>query len=167
MQYCGYSLKFRYVVVTSALNAYDSIKLQVQNGERPLYRPYRWGRERRDQQKKLKPLEWYTKGGYALVIFVPSTSGSELQRWYQDEINQGKARAKKRVYLTKLRALDVRRGRFGHSTSVKRKKRVYQRIQAHSRFRWKNDGVCHVAALQRETQWRDPGLPDGYYRSLS
>ena len=87
MQYCGYSLKFRYEVVTSALNAYDTIKLKVQNGERPLYRPYSWDRERRDEQKKLKRLEWYTKGGYESVIFVPSTPGSELQRRYQEEIN--------------------------------------------------------------------------------
>ena len=88
MQYCGYSQKFRYEVVESALKAYDVIQQQVRNGERPLYRPYDWNREGRDREKKEKRLCWYTKGGYESVIFVPSTPRSELQQKYQREIDR-------------------------------------------------------------------------------
>lgn len=88
MQYCGYTKKFRYEVVASALKAYDAIQEHARNGERPLYRPYEWNREERDREKSEKRLGWYRKGGYESVIFVPSTPRSELQQKYQREIDR-------------------------------------------------------------------------------
>ena len=88
LQFSGYTQKFRYEVVKAALKAYDDIKCKVSSGERPLYRPYDWNRQERDEMKKEKAVRWYTKGGYESVIFVPSTPGSVLQRRYQEEINR-------------------------------------------------------------------------------
>ena len=83
MQYSGYSKKFRHEVVNAALKAYDEIQRKAKNGERPLYRPYDWNREERDKAKKNKVNDWYGRGGYQSVIFVPSTPGSVLQQRYQ------------------------------------------------------------------------------------
>ena len=88
MQFSGYSKKFRHEVVDSAVKAYDDIRRKVTSGERPLYRPFEWEREERDQVKQNKVLNWYKKGGYESIIFVPSTPGSELQRRYQEEIDR-------------------------------------------------------------------------------
>ena len=51
MQYSGYSEKFRYKVVNSALKAHETTKKGDQEGERPLQRP-RNGRERNGTKKK-------------------------------------------------------------------------------------------------------------------
>ena len=44
IQYSGYSKKFRFEVVKSALNAYEKIVEAEKNQERPMYRPKRWNR---------------------------------------------------------------------------------------------------------------------------
>ena len=88
MQYSGYSKKFRHEVVNAALKAYDEIQRKAKNGERPLYRPYDWNREERDKAKKNKVNDWYGRGGYQSVIFVPSTPGSVLQQRYQSEVDR-------------------------------------------------------------------------------
>ena len=51
MQYSGYSKKFRYEVVDSALKAYRTRKKADQEGERPLHRPKEWRKEEREQEK--------------------------------------------------------------------------------------------------------------------
>ena len=48
MQYSGYSKKFRYAVVDSALKAYRARKKADQEGERPLHRPKEWRKEERE-----------------------------------------------------------------------------------------------------------------------
>ena len=83
VQFSGYTKKFRYQVVRSALKAYDEIRSQHERGKRPLHRPYEWKRQERDAAKTTKKLGWYRKGGYESVIFVPSTPNSELQKEYQ------------------------------------------------------------------------------------
>ena len=88
MQYSGYSEKFRYKVVNSALKAYETRKKGDQEGERPLHRPREWKREERDQEKARKRSNWYKKGGNEAVIFVPATPNSQLQRRHQKE-NKG------------------------------------------------------------------------------
>ena len=45
MQYSGYSEKFRYGVVDSAVKAYRARKKADHEGERPLHRPQEWRRE--------------------------------------------------------------------------------------------------------------------------
>ena len=88
MQFSGFSKKFRYEVVCSALSAYDSIHDKVRRGERPLYRPFEWDREERDRAKAAKVLNWYKVGGYESVMFVQSTPNSELKRRFQKEIDK-------------------------------------------------------------------------------
>ena len=88
MQFSKYTQKFRYEIVNAALKAYDEIKRKVSIGERPLYRPYEWNRQERDEMKREKAVGWYKRGGYESVIFVPSTPESVLQRRYQAEINR-------------------------------------------------------------------------------
>ena len=88
MQFSGFSTKFRYEVVDSALRAYDEIHRKVEQGERPLYRSYDWEREERDREKKEKRLGWYKRGGYDSVIFIQSTPGSELKRRFQAEVDR-------------------------------------------------------------------------------
>ena len=53
-----------------------------------MYRPYDWNREERDKAKKNKVNDWYGRGGYQSVIFVPSTPGSVLQQRYQSEVDR-------------------------------------------------------------------------------
>ena len=88
MQFSGYTKKFRNEIVNSALKAYDEIHRKAALEERPLYRPYDWERDERDRAKQAKVLDWYKRGGYESVIFVPSTPGSELQRKFQTEIDR-------------------------------------------------------------------------------
>ena len=45
MRYSGYSKRFRYEVVDSALKAYRARKKADQEGERPLHRPKEWRKE--------------------------------------------------------------------------------------------------------------------------
>ena len=88
MQYSGYSQKFRGEIINSAYMAYRKIKAQVDNGDRPLYRPREWKRDERSRSKKDKQLNWYKKGGYESVIFVPATPNSELQKKYSNEVTK-------------------------------------------------------------------------------
>ena len=88
MQYSGYSQKFRGEIVNSACNAYKEIKAQVDSGSRPLYRPREWQRDERNRSKRDKQLNWYKKGGYESVIFVPATPNSELQKKYSNEVTK-------------------------------------------------------------------------------
>ena len=53
-----------------------------------MYRPYDWNREERDKAKKNKVNDWYGRGGYQSVIFIPSTPGSVLQQRYQSEVDR-------------------------------------------------------------------------------
>ena len=88
MQFSGYTKKFRHEVVDSALKALDKIRGEAERGERPLYRPYDWERDDRDRKKKEKVIDWYKRGGYESVIFVPATPNSELQSKYQQQIDR-------------------------------------------------------------------------------
>ena len=86
MQYSGYSKKFRYEVVNSALKAYDERMSADESGTRPLYRPKGWETRERAIEKQKKKISWYKTGGDDSVIFVPATPGSELQKRYAKEI---------------------------------------------------------------------------------
>ena len=88
MQYSGYSRKFRYEVVNSALKAYKARKKADQEGERPLHRPKEWRKEEREQEKIGRKSSWYKRGGNEAVIFVPATPKSQLQKKYQKEIKR-------------------------------------------------------------------------------
>jgi len=88
MQYSGYSKKFRYEVVDSALKAYKTRNKADQEGERPLHRPKEWRKGEREQEKVRKKNDWYKRGGNEAVIFVPVTPNSQLQRKCQKEIKR-------------------------------------------------------------------------------
>ena len=85
MQYSGYSKKFRYEVVDSALKAYKTRNEADQEGVQPLHRPKDWRKDEREQEKVRKKNDWYKRGRNEAVIFVPATPNSQLQRKYQKE----------------------------------------------------------------------------------
>ena len=58
------------------------------SGDRPLDRPMNWNREQMIEKKKDKRLNWYKKGGYDSVIFVPATPKSALQKGYQKAVTE-------------------------------------------------------------------------------
>ena len=89
MQASGYDMKSRYQVIRSAFNAYDKIKEKEDQGIRPMYRRKTWKyveRRRENIQRKEKRKNWYKKGEYDTVIFLPATPESKLQKSYQEEI---------------------------------------------------------------------------------
>ena len=88
MQYSGYDKNFRCQVVESALNAYETIKSDDDIGLRPMYRPKNWNRLSRAKEKKVKKRNWYSKGGFKSVIFVPCTPASDLKKRYQWQIQR-------------------------------------------------------------------------------
>ena len=88
MQYSGYKQSFRVQVIKSAINAYEVLREEERNGKRPLYRPKTWKAIEREQERKIKKLDWYKKGGNKSVMFVPYTPGSILQKLYTDEVRK-------------------------------------------------------------------------------
>ena len=86
MQYSGYSKKFRYEVLKSALKAYDDRASADEIGIRPLYRPKERKTKERASEKQRKKNNWYKTRGDDAVIFIPATPKSELQRRYTREI---------------------------------------------------------------------------------
>ena len=90
VQYSGYSKKFRFEVVKSALNGYEKIVEAENNQERPMYRPKKWNRIIREKQKhkERNTKNWIKKAGYDTAIFVPATPKSELQKQLQGKIDK-------------------------------------------------------------------------------
>ena len=94
MQYSGYTQPFRYNVVKSALNAFESIKEKKVLGIRPINRPKDWRRAERDEETQEKKRTWYRNGGFDSVLFVPSTPEGKLKNMYQREIAKSGVRIK-------------------------------------------------------------------------
>ena len=88
MQYTGYDQQFRFEVVKSALEAYRRILEMDREGVRPLYRPKGWKRAERDERKKDKRVNWYRKGIYSSVIFIPATPNSGLRKLLEKDIQE-------------------------------------------------------------------------------
>ena len=78
MQYSGYTHGFRFHIIRSAIQAYETLREKETNDERPLYRNREWNREERDRSKVDKKRNWYKTGGYESVIFLPTTPASSL-----------------------------------------------------------------------------------------
>ena len=87
MQYSGYDQKFRYDVITTALAAYKKIRENDEKGEAPMYRPRGWRSDERRTLKDAKKKNWYKRGGYDSVIFVPCTPNSELLKRMKDKVD--------------------------------------------------------------------------------
>ena len=92
MQYSGYDHKFRAEVVDSAYKAYEKVKEAVSRAERPLHRPRSWKKAEREKEKTDRKRNWYKRGGYDSVMFIPATPNSELRRILQDEAGKSRFR---------------------------------------------------------------------------
>ena len=88
LQFSGYNKRFRFEIVNSAINAYNVIKQQVNEGKRPMYRKMSWKRNERRNKKRDKKTNWYEKGGYDAAMFVPATPKSTLAKVYRDKIKE-------------------------------------------------------------------------------
>ena len=86
LQYSGYDRKFREEVVRSALAVYNRLLDLDASGEKPLYRPREWRALERTRERRKRHDNWFRKGGFDTVIFVPATPGSQLKRRYLREI---------------------------------------------------------------------------------
>ena len=94
MQYSGYNQAFRHDVTKSAIDAYRNMRECEAKDIRPLYRPKTWHKAERMEQKEKKKNEWYRRGGFDSVVFVPSTPDGKLKRMYQTEIRKSGLRIK-------------------------------------------------------------------------
>ena len=88
LQYSGYNMKFRAEVTKSALTAYRRIVDKDKKGEQPLYRKKQWKRAERLKKRRAQKENWYKRGGYKSVIFVPATPHSKLRKRYEEEIKK-------------------------------------------------------------------------------
>ncbi len=70
MQFSGFSKKFRYEVVSSALKAYYEIHQIVAQGTFPLNSPFEWNQEERGRARKSRVLSWYINERYDSVISI-------------------------------------------------------------------------------------------------
>ncbi|PFX24331.1 hypothetical protein AWC38_SpisGene11044 [Stylophora pistillata] len=71
---------------TVALAAYNLLVELDANGEKPLYRPREWRPFERARERKKRRDNWFFKGDYDTVIFVPATPGSQIKRRYMREM---------------------------------------------------------------------------------
>ena len=94
LQYSGYDHKFRYDVISTALAAYKRVRDNDENGEIPLYRPKGWKSDERRNLKEEKKKNWYKKGGYESVIFIPATPNSELMKIMKKKVEDSDLKIK-------------------------------------------------------------------------
>ena len=86
MQYSGHKRRFRTQIIKSAMNAYNQIKDKDKARERPMYRKKEWKRKERRKGKRDQQRDWYKRGGYDTVVFVPCTPRSTLKQTYENII---------------------------------------------------------------------------------
>ncbi len=87
MQYSGFDKTFRYNVISTAIAAFNTILEKAEKEGVPIYRPKNWKREERREMKVLRKKNWYKKGGYRSVIFVPATAESELTKRFNEVVS--------------------------------------------------------------------------------
>ena len=88
IQYSGYDRGFRAATLRSALKAYEEIKRKDRHGIRPIYRKKEWNQEAREKSKRTKKRQWFRKGGYRSVVFIPATPKSVLKRKYEEIVKK-------------------------------------------------------------------------------
>ena len=94
LQYSGYNKRLRYSIADSALKANKIIIQQAMDGIRPINRPRNWNREERRIEAEKKKKEWYKRGGFESVLFIPPTPNSKLKKIYQQKIIENGFRIK-------------------------------------------------------------------------
>ena len=83
LQVAGYDKSFRAQILKTALAATAKMKMDEENGIRPMYRARTWNRIERRKEKKIKARDWYKKGGNESVLFIAATPESELKELLQ------------------------------------------------------------------------------------
>ena len=94
MQYLGYNQEFRHEVAKSAINAFITIRDNEEQDIRPMHRPKGWYKAERLEEKERKKTNWYRRGGFDSVLFVPSTKDGKLKQMYQHTIRKSGFRMK-------------------------------------------------------------------------
>ena len=59
-----------------------------EKGESPMYRPKGWRSDERKTLKEAKKKNWYKRGGYDSVIFIPCTPNSELLKKMKEKVDE-------------------------------------------------------------------------------
>ena len=59
MQLSGYSKRFRYEIVKSAIHASNKLKEDEREGKRPIYRPKTYKTAERKKENEIKRKNWY------------------------------------------------------------------------------------------------------------
>ena len=77
----GWDAKHRYNFIQAGLLGYKKQLEQSDAGVTPLYRPWEWNREERNNKKLLTKSSWYRPDD--ATMFVPATPGSELRNTIQ------------------------------------------------------------------------------------
>ena len=72
IQYSGYNKQFRYQVINSSINAYNTLINKETAGVRPLYRNREWNKIERREMKDNKKKDWDKEDS---CVFIPATPG--------------------------------------------------------------------------------------------
>ena len=80
----GYASKMRFQIIVTALKGFDKMVERERSGGRPINPSREWQPEQRRLKKLTAKINWYRKGGYTSVLFVPWTPGSELANQYRE-----------------------------------------------------------------------------------
>ena len=94
MQFSGYDKKFRAEVVKSGIQAYNTMRINDEKKITPLHRPRKWRQQEREKEKRAKKENWYKKGGYESVVFIPATPNGELKKRMTEKIKNSRVKLK-------------------------------------------------------------------------
>ena len=78
MREAGYGEGMRRDVLQHSARIYGRMRMEDDDGTRPMYRPKSFERMKRRKSKTEKKHSWSSRGGYIAPIFVPSTPSGEL-----------------------------------------------------------------------------------------
>jgi hypothetical protein len=104
----GYPEKYRVDTLNRALNIFDKMVKDDEDGVRPMYRPKDWNVVARSKEKEKKKHNWSRKGGYIAPIFIPPTPNSELAKSLRDIANK-EAEAGVHLNIIETGGLSMRR----------------------------------------------------------
>ena len=136
MQASGYKQLFRYEILKSAIQAYDTIKGDT---TRTLYRSKAMNTPARRAQGRDKKRKWYKTGNSESVLFVQATKNSELAKNVREVISSSNIN---------IRVVEKA------GTKVKRK------LQRNNPFKEREckDERCFVCTTTRKGNCRKPGV---------
>ena len=80
MKKSGYGEGLRKSILEAAMRIFKVEVQREEEGTRPIHRWRYWKEEERYDEKKKKASNWFAKGGFESVLFVPTTENGELER---------------------------------------------------------------------------------------